>query len=38
MANDADSVSLAKLGSDVGTVAVQSSQPSDTNVKLWIQI
>ena len=34
----ADSVSLAKLGSDVGTVAVQSSQPSDTNVKLWIQI
>lgn len=34
----ADSVSLAKLGSDVGTVAVQSTQPSDTNVKLWIQI
>lgn len=34
----ADSVSLAKLGSDVGTVAVQSTQPNDTNVKLWIQI
>lgn len=34
----ADSVSLAKLGSDVGTVAVQSAQPSDTNVKLWIQV
>lgn len=34
----ADSVSLAKLGFDVGTVAVQSAQPSDTNVQLWIQI
>ena len=34
----ADSVTLTKLGSDVGTVAVQSAQPSDTNVKLWIQI
>lgn len=34
----ADSVSLAKLGSDVETVAIQSKQPSDTNVKLWIQI
>ena len=34
----ADSVSLEKLGSDVGTVAVQSSEPSDPNVKLWIQI
>lgn len=34
----ADSVTLTKLGSDVGTVAVQSSEPSDTNVKLWIQI
>lgn len=34
----AASVSLAKLGSDVGTVAVQSSEPSDTKVKLWIQI
>lgn len=34
----ADSVSLAKLSSDVGTVAVQSKQPSDTNVRLWIQI
>lgn len=33
-----DSVTLAKLGEDVGTVAVQSSTPSDTNVKLWIQI
>ena len=33
-----NAVTLTKLGSDVGTVAVQSSAPSDTNVKLWIQI
>lgn len=34
----ANAVTLAKLGSDVGTVAIQSSQPSDTNIKLWVQI
>lgn len=33
-----DSVTLAKLASDVGTVAVQSATPTDSNVKLWIQI
>ena len=33
-----DSVTLAKLGEDVGTVAVQSAEPTDSNVKLWIQI
>lgn len=33
-----NAVTLTKLGSDVGTVAVQSSTPSDPNVKLWIQI
>ena len=32
-----NAVTLTKLGSDVGTVAVQSTQPTDTNVKLWIQ-
>ena len=34
----ADAVTLAKLGSDVGTVMVQSAQPSDANVKLWVKI
>lgn len=33
-----DSITLAKLASDVGTVAVQSSAPTDSNVKIWIQI
>lgn len=33
----ANAVTLTKLGSDVGTVAVQSTQPTDSNVKLWIQ-
>lgn len=31
-------VTLPKLGADVGTVAVQSSTPTDSHVKLWIQI
>lgn len=30
-------VTLTKLGTDVGTVAVSSTQPSDTHVKLWIK-
>ena len=30
-------VTLTKLGSDVGTVVVSSTQPSDTHVKLWIK-
>lgn len=34
----ANAVTLAKLGSDVGTVAIQSLQPSDTNIKLWVKI
>ena len=33
-----DSITLAKLASDVGTVAVQSSTSTDSNVKIWIQI
>ena len=33
-----DSITLAQLASDVGTVAVQSTEPTDSNVKLWIQI
>lgn len=30
-------VTLTKLGSDVGTVVVSSTQPSNTHVKLWIK-
>lgn len=33
-----NSITLAKLASDVGTVAVQSSTPTDSNVKIWVQI
>lgn len=33
-----DTITLANLASDVGTVAVQSSTPTDSNVKLWVQI
>lgn len=35
IANDA--ISLSKLASDVGTVAVQSTQPTDPNVKIWVK-
>lgn len=31
-------VTRAKLGSDVGTVAVSRTQPSDSSAKIWIQI
>ena len=34
----ADTVTLNNLASDVGTIAVQSSQPTDSNVKLWVKI
>ena len=34
----ANTVTLNNLASDVGTVAVQSSQPTDSNVKIWGQI
>lgn len=34
----ANAVTLAKLGADVGTIAVQTSEPTDSNVKLWIKI
>lgn len=34
----ADTVALNNLASDVGTIAVQSSEPTDSNVKLWVQI
>ena len=33
-----NSITLTKLASDVGTVAVQSSTPTDNNVKIWVQI
>lgn len=36
IANDA--VSLTKLASDVGTVAVQTDEPTDDNIMLWIQV
>lgn len=32
-----DTITLDKLASDVGTVAVQSSEPFDSNIKIWIQ-
>lgn len=31
-------VTLAKLSSDIGTVAVQSDEPTEESVKLWIKI
>ena len=31
-------VTLSKLGSDVGTVVVQSAEPTDSHVKLWVKI
>ena len=34
----ADTVSLTNLAEDVGTTAIQSSQPTDNNVVLWVQI
>ena len=34
----ADTVTLNNLASDVGTVAVQTDEPTDTNVKIWVQI
>ena len=35
---EGNTVTLNNLASDVGTVAVQSSQPTDSNVKIWVQI
>lgn len=34
----ANTVTLNNLASDVGTVAVQSTEPTDSNIKLWVQI
>lgn len=34
----ANTITLNNLASDVGTVAVQSSQPTDSNVKIWVEI
>lgn len=34
----ANTITLNNLGSDVGTVAVQSTEPTDSNVKIWVQI
>lgn len=33
-----NTVSLTNLAADVGTTAIQSSQPTDNNVVLWVQI
>lgn len=34
----ANTVALNNLAGDVGTVAVQSTEPTDSNVKIWVQI
>ena len=34
----ANSITLNNLASDVGTVAVQRTEPTDSNVKIWVQI
>lgn len=34
----ANTVSLANLAEDVGTTAIQSAQPTDNNVVLWVKI
>ena len=34
----ADAVNLSKLANDVGTVAVQTEEPTDSNVKIWVKI
>ena len=33
-----DTITLGNLASDVGTVAIQSTEPTDSNVKIWVQI
>lgn len=34
----ADTITLGNLASDVGTIAVQSSTPTDSNVVMWVQV
>lgn len=34
----ADTITLNNLAEDIGTVAVQSTEPTDSNVLLWVQI
>lgn len=34
----ANTITLNNLASDVGTVAIQSTEPTDSNVKIWVQI
>jgi hypothetical protein len=34
----ADTITLGNLASDIGTIAVQSSTPTDSNVVMWIQL
>lgn len=34
----ANTVTLNNLAGDVGTVAIQSTEPTDSNVKIWVQI
>lgn len=34
----ANTVTLSNLAGDVGTVAIQSTEPTDSNVKIWVQI
>ena len=34
----ADTITLGNLANDVGTIAVQSSTPTDSNVVMWVQV
>ena len=34
----ANTITLNNLADDVGTVAIQSTEPTDSNVKIWVQI
>ena len=33
-----DTVTLGNLANDIGTVAVQSTEPTDSNIKIWVQV
>lgn len=33
-----DTITLGNLANDVGTVAIQSTKPTDSNIKIWVQI
>ena len=33
-----DTVTLGNLANDIGTVAVQTTEPTDSNIKIWVQV